>query len=217
MKTDTQLQQDVLAELKWEPSVHAAAIGVEVKDGVVTLAGEVSSFTEKWAAERTAQRVSGVTALAIDLEVKLSSLGKRTDADIARSAQTALAWVACLPADAVKVMVEGGQVTLSGCVDWQFQKQAANDSIRHLSGVIGVLNQILIEPPMSIDLVKADIEAALKRVAMSNAEEIRVSVDGSKVTLAGRVSSWSDREVAGTTAWHTPGVKHVVNDLVLAC
>jgi len=146
MKTDTQLQQDVLAELKWEPSVHAAEIGVEVKDGVVTLAGEVSSFTEKWAAEKAAQRVSGVMALAIEIEVKLSSLGKRTDADIARSAQTALGWSTALPLDAVKVMVEHGQITLSGAVDWQFQKQAATDSVRHLSGVVGVLNQMVIEP-----------------------------------------------------------------------
>ena len=215
MKTDTQLQQDVLAELKWEPSVHAAEIGVEVKDGVVTLAGEVSSFTEKWAAEKAAQRVSGVMALAIEIEVKLSSLGKRTDADIARSAQTALGWSTALPLDAVKVMVEHGQITLSGAVDWQFQKQAATDSVRHLSGVVGVLNQMVIEPQVSISAVKADIEAALKRVAKADARKISVSVTGSHVTLSGTVGSWSERELAMTTAWRTPGVSTVVDSLTL--
>jgi osmotically-inducible protein OsmY len=215
MKTDTQLQQDVLAELKWEPSVHAAEIGVEVKDGVVTLAGEVSSFTEKWAAEKAAQRVSGVMALAIEIEVKLSSLGKRTDADIARSAQTALGWSTALPLDAVKVMVEHGQITLSGAVDWQFQKQAATDSVRHLSGVVGVLNQMVIEPQVSISAVKADIEAALKRVAKADARKISVSITGSHVTLSGTVGSWSERELAMTTAWRTPGVSTVVDSLTL--
>jgi osmotically-inducible protein OsmY len=195
--------------------VHAAEIGVEVKDGVVTLAGEVSSFTEKWAAEKAAQRVSGVMALAIEIEVKLSSLGKRTDADIARSAQTALGWSTALPLDAVKVMVEHGQITLSGAVDWQFQKQAATDSVRHLSGVVGVLNQMVIEPQVSISAVKADIEAALKRVAKADARKISVSITGSHVTLSGTVGSWSERELAMTTAWRTPGVSTVVDSLTL--
>jgi len=175
----------------------------------------VSSFTEKWAAEKAAQRVSGVMALAIEIEVKLSSLGKRTDADIARSAQTALGWSTALPLDAVKVMVEHGQITLSGAVDWQFQKQAATDSVRHLSGVVGVLNQMVIEPQVSISAVKADIEAALKRVAKADARKISVSITGSHVTLSGTVGSWSERELAMTTAWRTPGVSTVVDSLTL--
>ena len=114
MKTDSQLQKDVGEELKWEPQVTASQIGVQVKDGVVTLSGEVSSFAEKWNAERAAQRVSGVNALAVDLTVKISGLGARTDADIARSAETALAWSTSIPDGAIKVMVENGCITLTG-------------------------------------------------------------------------------------------------------
>jgi osmotically-inducible protein OsmY len=216
MKTDTQLQQDVLAELKWQPSVHAAGIGVEVKDGVVTLAGEVSSFAEKWDAECAAQRVSGVKALAIELDVKLSALGKRTDADIARSAQTALGWSTTLADESVKVMVEAGWITLSGDVDWQYQKRAATDSVRHLSGVTGVSNEMALKPKLAMGSVQADIEAALKRVARSEAQNIAVSVTEDKVTLTGTVASWPERELATTAAWGTPGVRCVVDNMTLA-
>lgn len=137
MKTDSQLQQDVSAELDWEPSVHAARIGVEVKDGVVTLAGQVDSYAEKWNAERAAQRVSGVRALATELQVQLTSLSQRTDADIAAAVENLLEWTSTLASGAVRVVVEGGWVTLSGKVDWQFQRQAATDSVRHLMGVTG--------------------------------------------------------------------------------
>lgn len=217
MKTDIQLQQDVLAELKWQPSVHAAGIGVEVKDGVVTLAGEVSSFVEKWDAERAAQRVAGVKALAIDLDVKLSEFGKRTDADIARSAQTALGWSTTLTHDSVQVMVEAGWITLSGDADWQYQKQAATDCVRHLSGVIGVRNQMTINPKVAMSSFKSDIEAALKRVSQADAQKISVSVTGDNVTLTGTVANWSERDLATTTAWATPGVRTVVDDMTLAC
>ena len=216
MKTDTQLQQDVLAELKWQPSVHAAGIGVEVKNGVVTLAGEVGSYVEKWDAERAAQRVAGVQALAIELDVKLSEFGKRTDADIARSAQTALDWSTTLTHDSVKVMVERGWITLSGDADWQYQKQAATECVRHLSGVFGVSNQMAIKPKLPMGSVKADIEAALKRVAAADAPPISVSVTGDNVTLTGVVRNWSERDLATTTAWGTPGVRIVVDNMTLA-
>ena len=157
MKTDSQLQQDVMAELKWEPAVHAAQIGVEVKDGVVTLAGEVGSFGEKWNAERAAQRVSGVQALTVELAVKLSEFGKRTDADIARSAETALGWSSSVPVNAVKVLVDAGKLTLSGNVEWQYQRQDAFDSVRYITGVTGVSNQIGIKPLLSATVVKSDI------------------------------------------------------------
>jgi osmotically-inducible protein OsmY len=189
MKTDAQLQQDVMAELKWEPSVHAAQIGVEVKDGVVTLDGEVSSYTEKWNAEDAAQRVHGVTALAVGLKVKLSALGQRTDADIAESAQHVLSWTNSLPQDAVKVLVEGGWLTLSGDVEWQYQRQAAFDGVRHLPGITGVSNQIAIKPALSATVVKSDIEAALKRRATLDSKAITVNVNGADVTLTGTVHS----------------------------
>jgi len=215
MKTDSQLQQDVMAELKWEPAVHAAQIGVEVKNGVVTLAGEVSSYTEKWNAERAAQRVNGVKGLAVEMKVKLSEFGKRTDADIAESAKNILGWTSSLPLDAVKVMVEGGWLTLSGDVEWQYQRQDAADCVRYLSGVIGVSNQIAIKPPLSAKVVKSDIEAALKRRAAADANTIAVEVKGADVTLTGTVHSWAERDLATRSAWGSAGVRNVVDKMNL--
>jgi len=211
MKTDSQLHQDVSAALRWEPSIQAAGIGVEVKDGVVTLAGEVSSYAEKLHAEHAAQRVSGVNALAVELKVKLSGRGQRTDADIARSVETGLEWSTAVPVGAIKVMVEAGWVTLTGNVDWQFQKNAATDAVRYLLGVTGVSDQIAIKPKVSMSAVKGDIEAALKRSASADAREIAVEIRGAEVTLTGRVHSWAERETALTAAWGTPGVLSVLD------
>jgi osmotically-inducible protein OsmY len=216
MKTDRQLQQDVSAEVEWEPSVHAAHIGVAVKDGVVTLAGRVDSYAEKWSAERVAQRVSGVKAMATELTVQLTSLSKRTDADIAASVENLLEWSATLPAGVIRVMVEGGWVTLSGTVDWKYQKQSAADSIRHLMGVIGVSDQISIKPAVSATVVKSDIESALKRAALADAQNIAVTVHGTDVTLSGTVHNWAERETATNSAWSTPGVRNVVDMMTLA-
>lgn len=215
MKTDSQLQQDVIAELKWEPSVTAPSIGVEVRDGIVTLAGEVSSYAEKLSAESATQRVCGVKALATELKVKLAGNGKRSDAEIAKSAQSVLAWTTWVPDNAIKVLVENGWVTLSGNVDWQYQKQSATDSVRFLSGVTGVSDQIAIKPTLSVSAVKFDIEAALKRSAVADAKKISVSIDGSKVTLTGKVKSWTERETATTSAWGTPGVRSVIDEMTL--
>ena len=215
MKTDSQLQQDVMAELQWEPAVHAAQIGVEVKNGVVTLAGEVSSYVEKWNAERAAQRVHGVKALAVEMKVKLSQLGQRSDADIAESAKNVLSWASSLPADAVKVLVEGGWLTLSGDVEWQYQRQDAADSVRHLVGVTGISNQIAIKPALSATVVKSDIEAALKRRASADAKTIAVEVKGADVTLTGTVHSWAERDLATRSAWGAAGVRSVVDKMNL--
>ena len=215
MKTDAQLQHDVMEELKWEPAVHAAQIGVEVKDGVVTLAGEVSSYAEKWNAERAAQRVNGVMALAVELTVKLSGLGMRTDTDIARSAENILSWSSSLPADSVKVLVQDGWITLTGDVEWQYQRQGAAASVRHLAGVTGVSNQIGIQPSASASVVKADIEAALKRRAAADANTIAVEVMGTDVTLTGTVHSWAERDLATRSAWGSAGVRRVVDKMDL--
>ena len=216
MKTDAQVQQDVIAELKWEPSINAAQIGVEVKDGIVTLAGHVSSYAEKWDAERAAQRVSGVRALAVEMDVKLPGSSKRNDADIARSAQDVLQWTAYLPKDSVKVMVEGGWITLSGEVDWEYQRQAAAGGVRYLMGVTGVSDQIVVKPKVSLSAVKSDIEAALKRRATADAQKISVGVRGADVTLTGTVHSWSERDLARNAAWGTPGVRNVVDKITIA-
>jgi osmotically-inducible protein OsmY len=181
----------------------------------VTLAGEVSSYTEKWNAERAAQRVNGVSALAVDLTVKLSAFGKRTDADIAESAKNILGWTSSLPRDAVKVMVEGGWLTLSGDVEWQYQRQEAADCVRYMLGVTGVSNQISIKPSLSATVVKSDIEAALKRRTNADAKTIVVNVNGGDVTLTGTVHSWAERDLAKRSAWGSPGVRNVVDNMNL--
>jgi osmotically-inducible protein OsmY len=216
MKTDSQLQQDVNAELKWEPSVHAARIGVEAKDGVVTLAGQVDSYAEKWSAERAALRVSGVKTMASALQVQLPSLSQRSDADVAAAVENVLEWASALSAGGVKVMVEQGWVTLSGAVDWQFQKQAAGDSVRLLMGVVGVDNQIGIKPSASASVVSSDIAAALQRAAIADARKIHIAIHGSDITLSGTVGDWAERETAVNSAWATPGVSNVVDMMTLA-
>ena len=215
MKTDSQLQQDVMAELDWEPAVAAAQIGVEVKDGVVTLAGEVGSYAEKLNAEHAAQRVTGVKALAVEMKVKILELGTRTDADIADSAKTILNWTSSLPADSVKVMVESGWLTLTGDVEWQYQRQDAEDRVRYLSGVTGISNQIAIKPSLSATVVKSDIEAALKRRAAADAATITVTVKGADVTLTGTVHSWAERDLATHSAWGSSGVHKVIDKMNL--
>jgi osmotically-inducible protein OsmY len=215
MKTDIQLKQDVSAELSWEPSVNAAEIGVEVKDGIVTLAGHVSSYAEKLGAERAAQRVAGVKALAVEIDVNLPGLSKRTDADIARSADNVLLWTSFLPKDAVKIKVESGWITLTGEVAWDYQRKAAVDAVRSLLGVAGVSDQIVIKTKTSASVVKSDIEAALQRRAKSDAQHILVDVRGGDVTLTGTVHSWSERELAANSAWMAPGVRSVVDNITV--
>lgn len=181
----------------------------------MTLSGEVSSFAEKWNAEKAAQRVSGVNALAVDLKVKLSEFGDRTDADIARSAENVLSWTTSVPKNAVKVMVERGHITLTGDVDWQFERLAAAASVRFLSGVTCVSDQIALKPRLMVSAVQSDIEAALKRTALADAQKIHVKVRGSDVTLSGKVQSWAERETATTSAWGTPGVRSVIDEMTL--
>lgn len=216
MKTDMQLKQDVIAELNWEPSINAANIGVEVSDGIVTLTGHVGSFADKWTAERAAQRVSGVKALAVEMDVTLPGTSKRNDADIARAVENVLEWTTNLQKDKVKVMVEGGWITLSGEVEWDYQRRAATRSVRYLMGVTGVSDQITIKSSVSLSAVKSEIEAALKRRARADAKGIAVAVNGAEVTLTGNVHSWSERYLARNTAWGTPGVRNVVDNITVA-
>jgi osmotically-inducible protein OsmY len=178
MKTDAALQLDVIAELKWEPSVDAANVGVEVKDGIVTLAGHVDTYAEKWDAERAAQRVSGVKAIAVEMDVKLCGTNQRDDADIARSTANVLLWTTSVPSDSVKVKVEDGWLTLSGEVEWEYQRQSAANGVRYLMGVTGISDQIVIKPKVSSAAIRTDIEAALKRRAQTDARRISVAVNG---------------------------------------
>ena len=215
--TDLELKRSVESELNWEPSIKsAAAIGVRVKDAVVTLIGPVESYSEKLAAERAALRVAGVKAVANDLEVRLPSSSERTDEDIAKAAANALDWTTGIPRDKIKVTVDKGWITLKGAVPFQYQRTAAEDAIRYLWGVKGVINLIEVQPSVSKTVVKQAIEEALKRDAELDAKSIDVEASGSKVILKDTVYSWFQRQEAERVAWDAPGVTQVENHIAIA-
>jgi osmotically-inducible protein OsmY len=208
---DASLKELVEEELEWEPSVDATDIGVGVEDGVVTLMGYVSSFTQKMAAERAASRVKGVRAIAQELEVRFAGMDTEADDRIAKRALDVLDWDVAIPNEAIKVKVQNGHVTLSGQVEWRYQANRARDKIDGLPGVKAVSNLIQIKPKVYGNDVKEKIEQALKRDAELEAKSIRVSVMNGKVTLEGNVHTWHDREVAEQAAWAAPGVQDVVD------
>jgi osmotically-inducible protein OsmY len=209
--TDLNLQQRVLEELAWDPRVSEAHIGVTAHNGVVTLTGHVASYAEKCATEHAVQRVSGVKAIAEELEIHyLYGVGPG-DEDIAKQALDVLAWDLSVPKDKVKVKVEKGWITLSGDVNWYYQKRAAEMDVRKLLGVMGLSNQITIKPSVQASDVREKIKAAFERNAEFEAENIVVSIDGGEVTLSGKVDSYYERTLAENTAWSAPGVTEVNN------
>ena len=212
-KTDTDLKADVLAELKYEPSVKVTDIGVLVKDGTVTLNGYVTSAAEKWEAVRATKRVVGVKAIADDIEIKLSETFINTDSDIAAAAIHHIDWFTTIPKGSVKVIVRNGWITLDGEVDWQYLKTAAGHFLHHLSGVKGVTNEISIKPRLLVTEVATDIKLAFKRSAMLDANKIQIDVAGSKVTLKGKVRNYAELEEAERAVWAASGVLTVDNQL----
>jgi osmotically-inducible protein OsmY len=215
MSSDLQLRQDVLDELEFEPSVNAAHIGVTANHSVVTLTGFVTSYAEKTMAERAARRVKGVRAIAEEIEVRLPSDLKRADDEVAARAIDILKWQVGVPAERIKVKVEKGVVTLTGDVDWQFQKTEADHVVHKLSGVAGVLNQIRVASPVHAIEVKDKIERALQRSAELEASRITVETEGGRVILKGRVHAWYERDIAERAAWSAPGVTEVVDRLTI--
>jgi osmotically-inducible protein OsmY len=207
--SDKWLRQSIIDELDFDPAVSGAHIGVAVDAGVVTLSGHVGSYAEKIAAERAVQRVKGVRAIAEEIEVRYPSDKKMADDQIAKRALDILAWNITIPKDKIQVKVQDGWVTLSGDVDWNFQKTDAQRLVRRLSGVIGISNSINVKPRVAADDVKGRIEKALKRSAELDANSISVTASGGKVTLEGRVKAWYERDLAERTAWAVPGVTFV--------
>jgi osmotically-inducible protein OsmY len=216
MKTDAQLKKDVESELEWDASINASHVGVTVNDAVVTLTGHLDTYAEKYAAERAVQRVQGVKAVAVELDVRLAAGHQRTDGEIAAATESALRWNALVPEDRVKVMVEKGWVTLSGEVDWDYQRVAALKSVRPLTGVLGVTNSMTLKPQVAPADISVRIRSALQRQAEREAKGIEVSVSGHTVTLKGQVHSWSERAAAQGAAWSAPGITSVVNQLRVA-
>jgi osmotically-inducible protein OsmY len=216
MSQDSQLQQAVLAEFDWEPSVTAGHIGVTANEGVITLSGHVDNYAKKHAAETAARRVKGVKAVAEEIEVRLPFDATRSDADIAAAAIERLSWNVSVPKDSVQVKVEKGWVTLTGQVDWWFQKEAAEHDIRPLHGVIGVSNQATVKPRVNTANLSDDITHALHRSWFFDPEAVLVRADGGRVVLSGSVHSIYERQVAAQTAWAAPGATMVENDITVA-
>ena len=213
MKTDAQLKTDITSELEWDPSINGTNVGVAVKEGVVTLTGHLDTYAEKHAIERAVQRVEGVKALAVELDVKLDPGHKRSDSDIAAAAESALQWHALVPEDRVRVKVEKGWVTLTGEVDWEFQRASAEKAVRALTGVVGLSNGITLKVKTTPANISTRIRDALARQAEREAKDIEVSVSGSVVTLSGKVHSWAERTAAQGAAWSAPGITQVINRL----
>ena len=217
MRTDKELQRDVIDELAWRPSLRDEEIGVAVKDGVVTLSGDVSNYANKYQAERAAESVHGVHAVAVDLAVKLSTGFTRTDTEIAHAAIDALKWDVEVPDDKIKLRVENGRIILEGEAEWQYQRSAAERAVRYLLGVKSVTNLIAVKAKnVSTYDVSAKIKQAFKRSAEVDSSHISVEAVDGKVILKGNVRSWAERRDAEKAAWSAPGVMQVDDRLAVS-
>lgn len=213
MKTDIEIQKDVLDELKWEPYLNATEIGVAVKNGIVTLSGTVNSYLKKTRAEKAAKRVSGVKAVAEDIEVKYADSLLKNDTEIAETILSALKWHSAINEEKIKVKVEDGIVTLDGEVDWEFQRNSAVMQIENLIGVKRIVNNITIKSGIVPKELKQKVNSAFHRSATIDAEKINIEVTGSKVILTGKVRSWAEKNDAENAVWSAQGVNKVENNL----
>jgi osmotically-inducible protein OsmY len=210
MKTDAQLKNEVMEELLWDTSIKSRDISVRASDGVITLSGTVSSYAEKSAAELAVQRVSGVKAIAEQLQVYLTGSEEKSDSQIAEMVVSTLGWNVWVPKH-ILATVENGWVTLTGLATWEYERSSAENAIKYLTGVKGVSNKIVVKPEIIPSEVKHLIEEALKRNARFDAQLITVTTEEGMVTLSGNVRTWEDRREVATAAWHAPGVTNVEN------
>jgi osmotically-inducible protein OsmY len=215
MKTDSEIQKDVMEELKWEPLLTASEIGVAVKNRVVTLSGTVDSFYKKEEAENAAKRVSGVMAVAEDIEVKPFATAKKNDTEVARMIADTLKWDTVVQDDKIRVKVEDAWVTLEGIVDWEFQKESVKNSIKNIVGIRGISNDIIVKPSITVKDIKQKISLAFHRSATIDANKVEVDIEGSKAVLTGRVRSWSEKNDAEDAVWKAPGITAIENKLII--
>lgn len=216
MKSDSEIKRDVEAELAWDPDIDATDIGVSAKDGVVTLTGFVRSYSQKLSAESDAKKVSGVIAVANDIEVRLPVLNERPDPDIARDAVAALKNELPFSYEKFKTVVKSGWITLEGVAEWNYQRTRAEEAVRRVRGVKGVSNLISLKPQVQPSDIKNKIEEAFRRNAELDAKSITVEATGSEVILRGTVRSWAERKEAERAAWRAPGVTKVDNRIAIS-
>jgi osmotically-inducible protein OsmY len=213
MKTDSQIQKDVMAQLKWEPFLNASEIGVAVKNGIVTLSGKVDSYLKKLAAEDAAKKIAGVKAIAEDIQIGVSPADKKTDTEIAEAVVNALTWHTAVQEDKIKIKVENGVVKLEGEVEWEYQKTNAKSAVNNLAGVNSVINLIVVKPKIVSSAIEKRINEAFHRSATIDASKVKADVIGSKITLRGKVRSYVEKEDAENAAWNAPGVTSVIDEL----
>ena len=216
MKSDHQIELDVKDELQWDPNLGATYIAVSVKKGVVTLAGFVKNYADKYEAERAAKRVAGLLGVANDIEVRLPSIDERPDPEIARDAVAAIKSQLPISSENIKVIVKEGWVTLEGRVEWQYQRNTAETAVRRIKGVKGVSNLIQLKPRAQPSEIKRKIQDAFKRSAEVDANRITIEANGGEVVLKGTVRSWIEREEAERAAWAAPGVTKVEDRIVVS-
>ena len=216
MSGDNELQQKIVQELEWDPSVDARHITVAVKNGIVTLGGYVEQFSDKTHAERAVERINGVLAVIDQVELELPGVSHRNDLDIVESALTAMKLNVLIPKDRLKIIAQNGWITLEGSVDWQYQRMAAEDTVRTIRGIKGISNKISIQAEGLKADIKDKIRGALVRNAQLDSTQIDIDISGNKATLSGHVRSWSEKHQAEAATWSAPGIAAVENNIVIA-